>query len=71
MIEQNTAEVGHSKEERMIYRSAFIVLAGGRWYNVSRAGIAQAVFEKLIWGRKASTGCRRVELHIQDAGWPG
>jgi hypothetical protein len=37
MIEQNTAEVGQSKEERMICRCAFIVLAGGRWYNVLKA----------------------------------
>lgn len=29
------------------------------------------VIEKLIRGRTVSTGCRRVELHTQDAGWPG
>ena len=27
--------------------------------------------EKLIRGRTVSTGCRKLELHTQDAGWPG
>ena len=38
--------------------------------NIGGIMLVQRI-EKLIRGRTVSTGCRKLELHTQDAGWPG